>query len=138
MSLPSIWLAYVCMIYIESGDLGNARSYAEKALESAQKEQEKWAEGLASVCLGRILGMQDNSRWAEAEGCILRGMQTLDEHKLRTFYAHGYLYLGELYAHTGQREKARENLHKGEAMYREMDMEYWLRRTQSELAKLQG
>jgi tetratricopeptide (TPR) repeat protein len=138
MSLPSIWLAYVCMIYIESGDLANARSYAEKALESAQKEQEKWAEGLASVCVGRILGMQDNSRWAEAEGCILRGIQTLDEHKLRPFYAIGYLYLGELYAHTGQREKALENLQEAEAMCQDMSMEYYLRRTQSALEKLEA
>jgi hypothetical protein len=65
-------------------------------------------------------------------------MQTLDELKLRPYYARGYLFLGELYAHTGQREKALENLHKAQAMYQEMGMEYHLRRTQSELAKLQG
>jgi tetratricopeptide (TPR) repeat protein len=82
--------------------------------------------------------MQDKSRWAEAEECILRGMETLDGLKLRPFYAQGYLCLGELYAHAGQREKARENLQKAEAMYQEMGMDYFLRRTQNELAKLQG
>ena len=61
-----------------------------------------------------------------------------DELKLRTSYASGYLALGELYALTGQREKALENLQKAEAMFQEMGMEYFLRRTQTELAKLQG
>jgi tetratricopeptide (TPR) repeat protein len=133
----SIYLTSQCLVYIELGDLGNARSCAEKALELAQKEQDKRSEGLSSVCLGLILGMQDKSQWPEAEGCILRGMKIADELKLRPFYALGYYYLGELYAHTGQREKALENLEKAEAMYQEMGMEYFLRRTQSELEKLQ-
>lgn len=135
---PSTMVANLCMVYIELGDLGNARSCAEKALELAQQDQDKRAEGLSSMCLGVILGMQDKSRWAEAEGCILRGMQTFDELKVRPLYAVGYYYLGELYAQTGQREKARENLHKAEAMYQEMGMDYWLRRTQEDMAKLQG
>jgi tetratricopeptide (TPR) repeat protein len=133
-----LYLTLLCMVHAQLGDLGNARSCAEKALELAQKDQDKRAEGVSSIYLGRILGMQDKSRWAEAEGCILRGIKILDELKLRPIYAHGYYYLGELYTHTGQREKARENLEKAEAMYREMGMEYHLRRTQSALAKLQG
>ena len=62
----------------------------------------------------------------------------MGELKLRPYYARGYQYLGELYAHTGQREKALENLQKAEAMYEEMGMDYWLRKTQSALAKLQS
>jgi len=134
----SAYLTNLCLVYIELGDLGNARTCAENALELTQKQKDKRSEGISSMCLGRILGMQDKSRLAEAEGAILRGMETLHELKARPFYAHGYLYLGELYAHTGQREKALENLQKAEAMYQEMGMDYWLRRTQSELAKLQG
>jgi tetratricopeptide (TPR) repeat protein len=136
--VPSLYFENLCLVYIELGDLGNARSCAEKALELAQKQQDKRSEGISSVELGLILGMQDKSRLAEAEGCILRGMETLDELKLRPYYARGYLYLGELYAHTGRREKALENLQKAEAMYGEMGMEYFMHRTQSALERLQG
>jgi hypothetical protein len=43
-----------------------------------------------------------------------------------TGYAQGHLFLGELYAHGGQEEKALEHLKKAETMFQEMGMEYWL------------
>ena len=48
----------------------------------------------------------------------------------------GYLFLGELYADTGERDKALENLNKAEAMFQEMGMDYWLRKTQEVLGRL--
>jgi hypothetical protein len=53
----------------------------------------------------------------------------LDEMKIKPWVSQGYLYLGELYADTGKREKALENLKKAEAMFQEMGMDYWLART---------
>jgi class 3 adenylate cyclase/tetratricopeptide (TPR) repeat protein len=134
----SITFLPLSTLYIGLGDLGNARSCAEKALELAQKEPNKYSEGLSSMHLGLISVMQDKSRLAEAEGYIVRGMNMLNELKIRPWYAQGYLSLGEIYALTGQKEKALENLKKAEAMYREMGMDYWLRRTQKVMAKLQG
>jgi class 3 adenylate cyclase/tetratricopeptide (TPR) repeat protein len=135
---PSIFLANLCRVYIGLGDLENARSCAEKALELAQKEQDKRSEGLSSIHLGLILVMQDKSRLAEAEGYVLRGIEIMKELKIRPLYAYGYLHLGEAYAFAGQREKALENLKKGEAMFQEMGMDYYVRRTQEDMAKLQG
>jgi hypothetical protein len=43
--------------------------------------------------------------------------------------AQGYLFLGELYLDTGQREKALENLKKAGAMFKEMGMDCWLAKT---------
>jgi predicted ATPase/class 3 adenylate cyclase/ribosomal protein L40E len=134
----SISLASLCQVYIALGDLANAQSCAEKALELAQKEQDKRSEGLSSMNLGRILVMQDRSRLAEAEQLILRGMEIANELKMRPFYAHGYLYLGEVYALTGQKERALENLKKAEAMYQEMGMDYWFGMAQSSLQSIQG
>jgi hypothetical protein len=56
-------------------------------------------------------------------------MKILDELEEKPFYAQGYLSLGELYADSGQKEKALENLKKAEAMFQEMGMDYWLART---------
>ena len=38
----------------------------------------------------------------------------------------------------GQREKALENLKKAKGMFQEMGMDYWLRRTQEVLERVQG
>ena len=50
--------------------------------------------------------------------------------------AEGYFYLGELYADTGQRKNALENLKKAKGMYQEMGLDYWLDKTQEILGRL--
>jgi len=45
------------------------------------------------------------------------------------WFSQGYLYLGELYANTNQKEKALENLEKAEGMFQDMGMDYWLGKT---------
>jgi tetratricopeptide (TPR) repeat protein len=57
---------------------------------------------------------------------------------MRPSCSEGYLYLGELYADMGQREKALETLKKAEGMFQEMGMDYWLHRTQEVLQVLEG
>ena len=44
----------------------------------------------------------------------------------------------ELYADTGQREKAFETLNRAEGMVQEMGMDYWQRRTQEVLERVEG
>jgi tetratricopeptide (TPR) repeat protein len=56
-------------------------------------------------------------------------MKILDELETKPLYAQGYLFLGDLYADAGQKEKAIENLRKAEAMFQKMGMDYWLART---------
>ena len=72
----------------------------------------------------------------KAEEYVLQGIKMLDELKLRPFFSQGYLWLGELYADTGHREKALENLKKAEGMFQEMGMDYWLANTREVLGKL--
>jgi len=84
------------------------------------------------------LGKADISQSSEAEECILLGMKILDELKLRPLFSLGYYYLGELYIDTGQGEKALETLKKAEGMFQEMGMDYWLRRTQEVLERVQS
>jgi hypothetical protein len=86
--------------------------------------------------LGRILGRTDTQQIHNAEECILKGMKIADGLKAKPFYSKGHLFLGEIYMHGGQREKAMENLKKAETMFREMGMDYWLGKAQDALAKL--
>jgi tetratricopeptide (TPR) repeat protein len=123
-------------IHLHLGDLKNARSFMDEALRLSQKNNEKWIEGVSWIGLGRILWRTETPQIDKAEECIFQGMKILDELKLQPSFASGYFYLGELYTNAGQKEKGLENLRKGEAMFQQMGMDYWLVETRKVLAEL--
>lgn len=86
--------------------------------------------------MGRILGKAEKLQVGRAEECIQQGIKILDELKLKPFSSQGYLFLGEVYADTGQQDKALKNLKEAEGAFQEMGMDYWLARTQEVLGKL--
>ena len=116
-------------IHLQRGDLENARGSLEEALRLSQKNHEKYWEAVAWIFLGRVLGRTETPRIDKAEEYMLQGMKIADELKTEPRYAQGHLFLGELYAHGGQKEKAIENLKKAETMFLEMGMDYWLAET---------
>jgi tetratricopeptide (TPR) repeat protein len=116
--------------------LSEAKLHAEQALNLAQTNQEKLSEGISWIQLGRIIGKTEKLQIDKAEEYILKGMKISDELKTKPNYALGYLFLGELYANAGQKEKALENLKKAEAMFQEMGMNYYLARTKKLLETL--
>ena len=124
--------------YLELGDLGKARQSAEQALELATSHHNPFAAGLAKTLLGKILGKADVSQSAEAEVLALEGIKVLDDLKLRPISAIGHLDLVELYADAGQKDKALEALRKAEAEFKDMGMEYGLKKAQEVLARLES
>jgi hypothetical protein len=52
---------------------------------------------------------------------------------MRPLVAHCHLGLGKLYWSTKKREQAHEHLTTATAMYREMDMRFWLEQAEAEL-----
>jgi tetratricopeptide (TPR) repeat protein len=123
-------------VYFASGDLKNAQSCIEEALKLSQKNKEKHIEGISWELLGRISGKADISHGVKAEGYILKGIKILEELRVKPWASQGYLFLGELYADTGQKEKALEHLKKAEDMFQEMGVDYWLTKTQEVLGRL--
>ena len=124
------------MIGLDLGDLAAARSATEEALRLSLANNEKHFEGWARIWLGRITGKSGVPKLAEAEESILQGMKILHELEIKPFEASGYLFLGELYADAGQEERAISQLRKAKAMFQEMDMDYWLAKTEKVLEKL--
>jgi tetratricopeptide (TPR) repeat protein len=104
-------------VHFDSGDLKSARSCIEEALKLAHDNNEKHIERPSRIFLGRILGKAERSQFSEAEVSILQGISMLDELKLKPLSSFGHLYLGELYADTGQIEKGLANLKKAEGMF---------------------
>lgn len=56
---------------------------------------------------------------------------------MRPLVAHCYLGLGKLRQRTGKSEQAREHLATATAMYREMDMTFWLEQAEAKMRQLQ-
>jgi ATP/maltotriose-dependent transcriptional regulator MalT len=127
---------FLCDIHLHRGDPESARNSVEGALRLSQKNNEKYWEATAWIFLGRIQGRSDIQQIHKAEECMLQGMKMADELKTKPIYAQGHLFLGEIYAHSGQKEKARESLKKAEAMFQEMGMDYWLAETRKVSAGL--
>jgi len=57
------------------------------------------------------------------------------EFGLRPLIAHRHLGLGKLHRRTGKREQAPEHLTTPTTMYREMEMTYWLEKTEAEVTE---
>ena len=72
------------------------------------------------------------------EDYITKGLGILHGLRLKPYESVAYLYLGELYADTGQTEKALDALKKAEAEFKDMGMDYWLRRTHEVLGRVQS
>jgi tetratricopeptide (TPR) repeat protein len=132
----SLQYGLLSMVHLELGDLKNAQPFAEEALKLSQKNHETWVEEFVWILLGRIFGKARKSQDDKAQDCILQGIKILNELKLKPLYSQGYLFLGEIYADTGQPEKALQNLRKAEDMFREMGMDYYLAKTQEVLERL--
>jgi tetratricopeptide (TPR) repeat protein len=103
---------HLSLVHFDLGNLSEAKVHAEQALNLAQTTHNKWLEGVSWTQLGRIIGRTDKSQIDKAEEHILQGMKILNELKTKPLYAEGYMFLGELYADAGQKEKALENLKK--------------------------
>jgi tetratricopeptide (TPR) repeat protein len=135
--LLSAYYVTLIMIDSDSGDLERAQGRAEEALRLSQENQEMWPEGLSRVILGRVLGKRNERPLAEAEASILAGIKILEEVKAKPIVAQAQFYLGELYADAGQTKKALASLKRAEIMFQNMGMDYWLRKTQPLLQKLE-
>jgi hypothetical protein len=55
---------------------------------------------------------------------------------MRPVVAHCHLGLGKLYRGAGRRDPAQEHLRAATAMYREMDMRFWLEQAEGQLGGL--
>jgi len=123
---------YYCELgnsHLALGDLKSALDCVTKALKLACDNNQKLWEALISIYLGRILVKSDPSQIDKSEGSIVKGLNFFEELRLKCWYPLGYLFLGEVYADAGQKDKALEALKKAESMSEEMGIDYILVKT---------
>jgi tetratricopeptide (TPR) repeat protein len=133
----SYW--HVAMMLRATGDLRRARECAEEALRISQECNGKSCEGVARVLLGCMVEETTPAIIKEAQHQIKYGFAILEELKLKSYSALGYLHLGKFLANAGQKEEAMESLKKAESLYQEMEItpeSHWLTRTKDAIKKL--
>jgi len=81
---------------------------------------------------------RDPPESAPAEAHYRQSLALADELGMRPLQAHCHRGLGTLYATLGQREQARAALAAAIALYRAMDMTFWIPQTEAALTQVEG
>ncbi len=116
------------------GRLDEAQGLGEHAIESHPEHVGIAAHSLH--LLGDIATHPDRFDAESGEAHYREALTLAEPRGMRPLVAHCHLGLGKLYRRTDQREQAREHLTSATAMYREMDMRFWLAQAEAELGGL--
>ena len=121
-----------------AGRLEEAHALAERARALARTHQERGNQAYALRLLGEIAAHRAPLESAPAEAHYLQALALADELGMRPLLAHCHRGLGTLYATLGRRDAARTALAAARALYRTMDMTFWLPQTEAALAQVEG
>jgi tetratricopeptide (TPR) repeat protein len=105
---------------------------ADRALEGGTPA----SEALVRYLQGEIFAHPDRWQLEAAEDCYRRAQALADERGMRPLVVLCHLGLAKLYHRTGKRKDAQEHLTTATAMYREMDMKFWLEQAEAEMKEL--
>ena len=120
------------------GRLEEAHALTEGALAHARAHQERGHQAYALRLLGDIAARREPLEHDQAEAHYRQALALAGELGMRPLVAHCHLGLGTLYAAIGQREQARTELSAAIALYRAMEMTFWLPQAEAALAQVEG
>jgi tetratricopeptide (TPR) repeat protein len=129
-SLNVVWLGEALLL---SDQLEDAHSVAERALALTREFKHRTCELWDLRLLGEIAARRDPPHVSVAEGYYREALTLAAELGMRPLVAHCHLGLGTLYRRMGTRDQAREHLDSATAMFREMDMPFWLQKADAEI-----
>ena len=121
-----------------AGRLGEAHAHAEQALAHAREYQERGHQAYALRLLGDIAAHREPPETERAAAHYRQALTLAEELGMRPLQAHCHRGLGTLYVTTGQWEQARTALSTAIALYRAMEMTFWLPQTEAALAQVEG
>jgi tetratricopeptide (TPR) repeat protein len=124
--------------YIVAGCLEEAHVLAERALALTRAHQERGDQAYALHLLGALAARRDPPDVEYAVAHYRQALVLAEELGMRPLQAHCHRDLGTLYTATSQREQARTALSTAIALYRDMEMTFWLPQTEAALAQVEG
>ena len=126
-------LSEVCRL---AGHGEEAGQHACQALDLARQQKERGHEALALHQIGVVQAHADPPDVVQAEAHYQQALALAEELGMRPLQAHCHSGLGTLYATSGQQVQARAALSTALAMYRTMDMAFWLPQAEAVLAQV--
>jgi tetratricopeptide (TPR) repeat protein len=120
--------------HLLAGKLDDARRLAERAVDVCVAHRERGHHAWALRLLGAVTASGPAADRAVAEGHYRQALALADELGMRPLVAHCHLGLGKLYRRSGEPARAEQHLAIAAAMYREMDMGFWLDKAEAALA----
>jgi DNA-binding winged helix-turn-helix (wHTH) protein/tetratricopeptide (TPR) repeat protein len=119
-----------------AGRLEEAHALAERALALARTHQERGHQAYALHLLGDIAARREPPERSLAEAYYRQALTLAEEFGMRPLQAHCHRALGTLYAKIDQWEQACPELSGAIALYRPMDMTFWLPQTEAALVQV--
>jgi tetratricopeptide (TPR) repeat protein len=124
--------------HLLAGHLVEAYALAEHALAFTHEHKERGNEAYALRLLGDIATHRTPPDVDAAVAHYRQALVLADELGMRPLQAHCHSGLGTLYTTVGQREQARTELSTAIALYRAMEMTFWLPQAEAALAQMEG
>jgi tetratricopeptide (TPR) repeat protein len=138
MYLYPLLVAHLGEAYLLAGRIEDASQQARHALERSRDLRQRGHEAYALRLFGEIAAQRQPPDAESAAAAYRQAMTLADELGMRPLAAHCHLGLGTLYARTERLEQARAELSAAMALYRTMDMTFWLSRAEAMLASADG
>jgi tetratricopeptide (TPR) repeat protein len=120
-----------------AGRLEEGHAWAERALAHACAHHARGHQAHALHLLGEIAAHRDPPEAEPAEAAYREALALAEALEMRPLQAHCHLGLGLLYFKTRRQEQARAALSVAMALYRAMDMTFWLSQTEAALAQVE-
>jgi tetratricopeptide (TPR) repeat protein len=134
----TLWVAWLGETYLLASRTAEALTCALRALELSRTYKERGHQAWTLHLLGNITMHRDPPDIDHAQIYYQQALALAEELGMRPLQAHCHRGLGTLYAATGQREQARTALSTAIALYRDMEMTFWLPQTEAALAQVEG
>jgi len=136
MTARSLFVTRLGEGYLLAGRGGDAMRVAGESLALAREQKERGHEAYALRLQGSAVAAADPADLAGALRHYQEARSLAEALGMRPLLARIELDSGVVYGRSGERQSARRRLEAAVALYREMDLEFWLRRAETELASL--
>jgi tetratricopeptide (TPR) repeat protein len=122
--------------YLLAERMDDASAAASRVAELYAERGFRGGQARALQLVGEISARREPPEAARAEDHYRRALALAEELGMRPLVAHSHLGLGRLYQRTSKRQEAKEHIATALAMYRDMDMRFWLEQENAEVKSL--
>jgi DNA-binding NtrC family response regulator/tetratricopeptide (TPR) repeat protein len=136
MAGHSLLLARLGEAYLLAGRVGDADEAARQALELSREKKERGALAYALRVLGETAARRDPPALDAALAAYREAGALAEELGMRPLLAHCHLGLARLEHRAGRAAEARSHLAAALEAFRDLDMPFWLQRSQAEFGSL--